>query len=48
MGEKTVLYSRDGDIGIIKLNRPHALNAVNGAMVEQLLVALEEAREEKG
>jgi len=47
MVEKTVVYSREDDVGLIKLNRPHVLNAVNGAMVEDLITALEEARDDK-
>ncbi len=43
MTEKTVVYSREGNIGFIKLNRPNSLNAVNGAMVEDLLACLKEA-----
>lgn len=47
MQERTVLYARQDDIGMIKLNRPHVLNAINGAMVEDLLLALKEAHEDK-
>ena len=28
--EATVLYHREGDVGIITLNRPHRLNALTG------------------
>ncbi len=47
MTEKTVVYSREGNVGVIKLNRPHVLNAVNGAMVEDLLSALNKARDDQ-
>jgi len=45
--EKTVLYTRQDNIGIIRLNRPQVLNAVNGAMVEDLFAALKEARDDE-
>lgn len=47
MADKTVLYSREGAIGTIQLNRPQSLNAVNGALVEDLFAALKEARDDK-
>ncbi|MER7077478.1 Enoyl-CoA hydratase/carnithine racemase [Saccharopolyspora kobensis] len=34
----------DGDIGVIRLNRPESLNAVNTALVEQLVAAFDSAR----
>jgi len=36
MGE-TVIYERVGKIGIIKLNRPHVLNAINDELVEDFV-----------
>lgn len=38
-----VLYEA-GDVGIIKFNRPQALNAVNDGLIEDFLSALEAAR----
>lgn len=35
-----VLASRSNRVGIIRLNRPKALNALSSALIEELLVAL--------
>ena len=43
MGD-TVISERKGRISIIKLNRPHVLNAVNDELVEDLIKALAKAR----
>lgn len=45
-----VEWSRDGRIGVIELNRPEVLNAVNGEMLEALLAVLggEAAAEDVG
>jgi len=43
----TVLYSKEGDIGIIKFNRPHVLNAASYEMSADLLTALKCAQDDK-
>ena len=47
MTKKTVLYSRDGNVGIITLNRPERLNAINGALLRDFIEQLKRAREDK-
>ena len=47
MTKKTVLYSRDGNVGIITLNRPERLNAINGGLLRDLIEQLKTAREDK-
>ena len=46
MGE-TVVYERTGTIGIITLNRPEVLNAVNGQLIEDFIEALKKAKEDR-
>src|ERR1700732_2710633 len=40
--EKTVLVERQGAVGIVRLNRPSALNALNAKLIEELGVAFDE------
>jgi len=40
--EPDLLFERRGAAGLITLNRPHALNAVTGAMVRSLARKLQE------
>jgi len=47
MTKKTVLYSRDGNVGIISLNRPERLNAINGGLLRDFIEQLKTAREDK-
>jgi enoyl-CoA hydratase len=47
MTKKTVLYSRDGNVGIITLNRPERLNAINGGLLRDFIEQLKTAREDK-
>jgi len=47
MTKKTVLYSRDGNVGIITLNRPECLNAINGGLLRDFIEQLKTAREDK-
>lgn len=42
MTYETVLFDRDGDIGIIRINRPKALNAINVEMLGDLNGVLDE------
>ena len=45
MGE-TVVYERIGKVGIVKLNRPHVLNAVNDELVGDFIRVLQEAKDD--
>ena len=47
MTKKNVLYSRDGNVGIVTLNRPERLNAINGSLLRDFIEQLETAREDK-
>lgn len=47
MEERTVLYRREDNIGIITLNRPQRLNAINGDLLDDFIKQLIEAREDK-
>ncbi|MBV9555242.1 MAG: enoyl-CoA hydratase [Alphaproteobacteria bacterium] len=40
--EKTVLVERQGPVGIVRLNRPSALNALNAKLIEELGAALDQ------
>ncbi|MEW5721637.1 MAG: enoyl-CoA hydratase/isomerase family protein [Thermodesulfobacteriota bacterium] len=44
MTKKTVLYQRDGNIGLITLNRPARLNAINVPLLRDFMAQLETAR----
>jgi enoyl-CoA hydratase len=39
---QSILVERRGAVGIVTLNRPHALNALNAALVGELVAALDE------
>jgi 2-(1,2-epoxy-1,2-dihydrophenyl)acetyl-CoA isomerase len=41
--EEVVLSERHGDVTVLTLNRPHALNALNTALLESLVAKLREA-----
>jgi len=45
MSDETVLYHEDGLVGVITLNRPSVLNAVDHAMVTRLAACLDQARD---
>ncbi|MFO7738916.1 MAG: enoyl-CoA hydratase/isomerase family protein [Desulfatiglandaceae bacterium] len=47
MAKNAVLYSRDGNVGIITLNRPERLNAINGDLLRSFIEKLELAKEDK-
>ncbi|MFM6922205.1 MAG: enoyl-CoA hydratase-related protein, partial [Polynucleobacter victoriensis] len=40
MSYETILTSTDGRVGVITLNRPKALNALNDQLMDELGVAL--------
>jgi enoyl-CoA hydratase len=42
MSYQYVVMTREGPIGLVQLNRPNVLNALNGAMMNELCGALEE------
>ena len=44
--KQDVLYEVDGDVAIIKFNRPHVLNAVNEGLARDLVAALDAARDD--
>ena len=44
MTKDSVLYEREGAIGVITLNRPERLNAINMGLLDDLLGRLDEAR----
>jgi enoyl-CoA hydratase len=46
MGYETIIVEQEGPVGILKLNRPQALNALNRLVISELISALEEI--EKG
>ena len=41
MATKTIVIERRGRVGVIRLDRPHALNALNLALKDELLAAIE-------
>lgn len=47
MESSTVLYHREGNIGIITLNRPHRLNALTGQLLKAFMEKLDTARRDK-
>ncbi|MFX0091682.1 MAG: enoyl-CoA hydratase/isomerase family protein [Candidatus Hodarchaeota archaeon] len=44
---ETVLYTKEGDVGIIKLNRPEAYNAINPLLVQELGVLFDEIEKDQ-
>lgn len=44
MAQETVLYQREENIGLITLNRPERLNAINGALLTDLIRQLQQAK----
>jgi len=42
MGYETILLEQEGPIGILRVNRPRALNALNGKVISELIAGLEE------
>jgi len=46
--EKTVLVERQGAVGIVRLNRPSALNALNAKLIEELGAAFDDLEFDPG
>lgn len=44
---ETIIYERRGPVGLITLNRPEKLNAINEQMVEELNIALDKAESDE-
>lgn len=47
MARKTVLYKRHHSVGVITLNRPDRLNAINGDLLRDFVRQLKKAKEDK-
>ena len=47
MTKEAVLYGRNQNVGIITLNRPERLNAINGDLLQGLIEKLEMAKQDK-
>jgi len=47
MAGKAVLYKRHGNVGVITLNRPDRLNAINGELLKDFTQQLRRAKEDK-
>ncbi len=45
---KTIIASKEGPLGIVKLNRPEARNALNNAMVKELMQVFDEFEKDEG
>lgn len=48
MAYETILTSKEGMLGIITLNRPQAMNALNSKLVTELISALDEFEKDDG
>jgi enoyl-CoA hydratase len=46
MAYETILYELEGPIGILKLNRPQALNALNSKVISELISLLDQIEKE--
>ena len=47
MGYETILYDREGGVGIVRLDRPHRMNAVIEQMYDELRQVLDEAEADR-
>lgn len=47
MTYENILFERDGTIGVIKINRPKSLNALNPATVKEISACLDEVRQDE-
>lgn len=46
MEDRTVLFNREGDVGIITLNRPERLNAITADLLDGLIRRLRQAKDD--
>ncbi|SVB41125.1 uncharacterized protein METZ01_LOCUS193979, partial [marine metagenome] len=46
MSEKTVRYEVEGPLGVLTLNRPNKLNAINTKMMADINEAMNQAEED--
>jgi enoyl-CoA hydratase len=46
MEYETILLEREGSIGVLKLNRPQALNALNSKVISELILVLNDMEKE--
>jgi enoyl-CoA hydratase len=46
MGYETIIIEQEGSVGILKLNRPQVLNALNGKVISELLLVLNQIEKE--
>lgn len=46
MAYENILFERDGAVGILKVNRPKSLNALNPATVREIAACVEEIRQD--
>src|SRR5262249_53145345 len=46
-GYQNILFERRGPVGIITLNRPAALNALNAALIAELAAAVDDLEEDE-
>ena len=45
---ETILLERKGRVGLITLNRPKALNALNSQVLDEMIVALDDLESDRG
>lgn len=46
MSYENIIFEKDGTIGLLKVNRPKSLNALNPATVKEIAACLEEVRQD--
>jgi enoyl-CoA hydratase len=46
MAYENIIFERDGAVGILKVNRPKSLNALNPATVKEIAACVEEVRQD--
>ena len=44
--DENIIFEKDGTIGLLKVNRPKSLNALNPATVKEIAACLEEVRQD--
>jgi enoyl-CoA hydratase len=47
MAYENILFEKDGAVGLLKVNRPKSLNALNPATVREIAACLEEVRQDQ-